>query len=110
LQVATAMGVGLALAPYNAKYRDVKHFVPLALQLFYYSTPAIYPESVVPPWARFWFDLNPLAIVITGYRSALLGHWPPLDDIVRLFFIALVSLGGGLYLFVKKEGEVIDYL
>jgi lipopolysaccharide transport system permease protein len=108
--LAIGMGVGLILAPINARYRDVKHFVPLALQLFYYSTPAIYPVSAVPVWAKPWYNINPLSLVITSYRHALLDQWPPARAIFTLFGTAVVLLTLGVYLFQRQDRKVVDTL
>jgi len=104
------LGVGLVLAPINAKYRDVKHFVPLALQLFYYSTPAIYPVSAVPPWAKPWYEVNPLSLVITSYREAMLGHWPSASHLTTLCVMAIVCLAVGVYVFQRQDGRIVDTL
>lgn len=104
------LGVALVLAPINAKYRDVKHFVPLALQLFYYSTPAIYPVSAVPPWAKPWYEVNPLSLVITSYREAMLGHWPSASHLTTLCVMAIVCLAVGVYVFQRQDGRIVDTL
>lgn len=108
--LAIGMGVGLILAPINARYRDVKHFVPLALQLFYYSTPAIYPVSAVPIWAKPWYNINPLSLVITSYRHALLDQWPPARAMFTLLGTAVVLLSLGVYLFQRQDRKVVDTL
>jgi lipopolysaccharide transport system permease protein len=106
----TGLGVGLILAPLNAKYRDVKHLVPLALQLFYYSTPAIYPVSAVPSWAKPWYAINPLSLVITGYRDAMQGHWPAQSTLLTLIAIALVCFSTGVLVFQHFDKNVVDTL
>ena len=106
----TGLGVGLLLAPLNAKYRDVKHLVPLALQLFYYSTPAIYPLSAVPVWAKPWYNVNPLSLAISGFRESLQGNWPSLNSMLMLTSIALVLFCLGVYSFTKYDRNVVDVL
>ncbi|HAU0673879.1 TPA: ABC transporter permease [Legionella pneumophila] len=113
LLVSTLMiglGIGLVLAPINAKYRDVKHFMPLALQLFYYSTPAIYPVSAVPVWAKPWYAVNPLSLVITSYREVLIGHWPSPTIIITLSSMAIITFLVGLIAFHHMEHKVVDIL
>jgi lipopolysaccharide transport system permease protein len=106
----TGLGVGLMLAPLNARYRDIKHFVPLALQLFYYSTPAIYPLSAVPVWAKPWYNVNPLSLVIAGFRDTLQGRWPALEQMAILFLIGTALLSAGVYMFTKYDRRVVDIL
>lgn len=104
------LGIGLVLAPINAKYRDIKHFMPLALQLFYYSTPAIYPVSAVPVWAKPWYAVNPLSLVITSYREVLMGHWPSPTIIMTLSGMAIITFLVGLVAFHHMEHKVVDIL
>lgn len=104
------LGVGLMLAPINARYRDIKHFVPLALQLFYYSTPAIYPVSAVPPWAKPWYAVNPLSLVITGYREAMQGRWPSITSLTTLCVMAIVCFVVGMMVFQRLDRKVVDTL
>ena len=104
------LGIGLALSPINAKYRDVKHFMPLALQLFYYSTPAIYPVSAVPIWAKPWFDINPLSLVISSYRDAMLNKWPETSALITLGTMGIVFFFLGLVVFQYMDRKVIDTL
>lgn len=106
----TGLGAGLLLAPLNAKYRDVKHLVPLALQLFYYSTPAIYPLSAVPPWAKPWYNVNPLSLVIQGYRDTLQGRWPDGFAMLTLLGISIGLFAMGVYTFTKYDRKVVDVL
>jgi len=106
----TGLGVGLLLAPLNARFRDVKHLVPLALQLFYYSTPAIYPVSSVPPWAKPWYNVNPLSLVITGLRESLMGKWPEPRPMMILIGIAVTLLAAGVFFFTKYDRNVVDIL
>lgn len=110
LQLMIAIGVGLILAPLNARYRDVKHMVPLGLQLFYYSTPAIYPVSAVPPWAAPWFAVNPLSLVISAYRGALQGRWPSFDSMLVLSLEAILILGFGVWYYLRFDRRVVDVI
>lgn len=110
LQLMIAVGVGLFLAPLNTKYRDVKHIVPLGLQLFYYSTPAIYPISAVPSWATPWFSVNPLSLVITAYRGACMGQWPALNGMLVLGVEAILIFGVGCYFYLRFDRRVVDIL
>ncbi len=104
------LGVGMFLAPINAKFRDIKHFMPLALQLFYYSTPAIYPVSAVPIWAKPWYAVNPLSLIITSYRDVLQGHWPSSTILLTLSGMAIITFFVGLLSFHHMEHKVIDIL
>ena len=41
-----ALGLGLALSVTNVYFRDTQHFVGIAMQLWFYATPIVYPISL----------------------------------------------------------------
>lgn len=110
IQMALALGIGLLLAPYNARYRDVKHAIPLVIQLYYFANPIMYPVSVAPPWAKWVFQINPFAVVISTYRNVLNGegvHWLSL---FYAFVVSILLLFFGALLFMRKEQDLVDVL
>lgn len=110
IQMAWALGLGLMLAPFNAKYRDVKHIIPLFIQLYYFASPIVYPVSAAPQWARWVYEMNPFAVVITAYRAALAGtgfHWLSL---LFAFLMASATFFLGALVFMRKEQNSVDTL
>jgi lipopolysaccharide transport system permease protein len=81
IQVTLIMGVVLLGSAISVFFRDVRFIVPLGLQLWFYATPVIYPESLVSPGLRTWYMLNPMAGMISSFRRVLLRglHPVPLD-------------------------------
>lgn len=73
LAMLTALGFSLWLSALNAQYRDVGYLVPFLVQIWMYVTPVIYATSLVPERYRFVLALNPMTIVVEGFRWALLG-------------------------------------
>src|SRR5262252_5848225 len=73
LALATALAVGLFLAALNVRFRDVGYTVPFIVQVWMYSSPIVYPVSLVPERWRFLNTLNPMAGVIEGVRWAMFG-------------------------------------
>lgn len=68
-----ALGTGMLLSALNVKYRDIRHALPFAMQVWMFASPVIYPSALVPePWRRV-LALNPVAGVIEGFRAALFG-------------------------------------
>ena len=108
IQAMYAMGLGLFLAPFSTKYRDIKLFVPLALQLYYFANPIMYPVSAAPHWLRYWYEFNPMSMVINTYRGALRGEWPSLEQFLFGFIAALVVFILGFNTFRKNEQTIVD--
>jgi lipopolysaccharide transport system permease protein len=110
IQMAWALGLGLLLAPYNARYRDVKHIIPLVIQLYYFANPIMYPVSVAPSWALWLFKVNPFAIVITTYRSLLNGQGPDWTLVIYALLVSIAFLAAGAFLFMRKGQDMVDIL
>lgn len=110
IQTSWAVGLGLMLAPYNARYRDVKHIIPLFIQLYYFANPIMYPVSVAPHWAQWMFRMNPFAVVINTYRSALNGHPTDWMAVLIALSMSLGVLAIGAVVFIRKEKTMVDVL
>jgi lipopolysaccharide transport system permease protein len=104
LAALTALGVGLWLAAFNVRFRDVNHAMPFITQLWLFATPVAYPISVVPDAWRPLYELNPMAAVVEGFRWALTGESDlPLRMLMISGGIAMVILISGLYWFRREE-------
>ncbi len=66
----------------NVRYRDVQHLIGLALLVWFWMTPIVYPAGTVQaklvdpsaPWSpHLWtvYFLNPLTPIISGFQRAL---------------------------------------
>lgn len=110
LAALTALAVSLWLSALNVRYRDVKLLVPVAVQLWFYATPIIYPSSLLPePWQTPYALLNPMVGVVEGFRWAVLGVGaaPGAELAVSVLGVVLV-LVGGLYHFRRAERVFAD--
>jgi lipopolysaccharide transport system permease protein len=111
VQILLTLGVVFFAAAVNVFYRDVRFVVPLALQLWLYATPIIYPLSAVPEWLRPYYMLNPMAVLIDSYRRLLLlGQLPDWLHLVEGSAIALVVFCGGYLYFKRNEKHFADLI
>jgi lipopolysaccharide transport system permease protein len=109
LSLATALSVGMWLSALNIRYRDVGHAIPFLAQLWMYSSPVVYPVSMVPERWRSAYSLNPMAGVIEGFRWALLGKENPDFWVIGVSaIVVLVLLMGGLVFFRRMEPTFAD--
>jgi lipopolysaccharide transport system permease protein len=87
ITMMTALGLGLILCSLNVKYRDIRHIIPLMVQLWMYCT-VIVPFSKLPDWLGNWkwlYGLNPMAGVVEGFRWCLLHpHMKNTRDVPRV--------------------------
>lgn len=116
LTAATALGVGLWLAAINVRYRDVGYALPFVIQLWLFVTPVIYPTTLTVKWLERrglpgWLTgLNPMAGVVEGFRSALLGVETPQGGSVILTscVVSVSILVTGLVYFARAEDAFAD--
>jgi lipopolysaccharide transport system permease protein len=111
LAVMTAAGVSYWLSALDVKYRDVRYTLPFLAQLWLFSTPVVYPSSIVPEGWRALFGINPMVGVVEGFRWVLLGTAPP-DPAMLLISLAtvLVVFIGGLLYFAHIEQSLTDII
>jgi lipopolysaccharide transport system permease protein len=93
MMIVASLGVVFLLAALTVSYRDFKYITPFGVQLLMYASPIVYPTHMIPERYRWLFALNPMAGVIDGWRSAILGK--PWD--IKLI---LISAASTLILFV----------
>lgn len=102
-QVVLTLGIVFFAATLNVWFRDIRFVVPLALQLWMYASPVIYPVSLVPERWRPLYLLNPMASLIDSYRRTILLGQPPDYP----FFLWAVGLSSALcvvgYAYFKRS-------
>ena len=108
LTTAAALGIGLWLSALNVRYRDVRYAIPFIIQLWFLSTPVMYPSSLLPPAWRVLYGINPMAGVVEGFRWGLLGTELHRGLLAMSLAIILLALVGGLHYFRRMERTFAD--
>lgn len=108
VQLALLLGLGFACAALNVFYRDVQSLLVLALQVWFYASPIIYPTSLVPAWLRPYYYLNPMAGVLEAYRDVLLRASTPGPYLATAAALSAVLLLGGYWFFKRVEFRFAD--
>jgi lipopolysaccharide transport system permease protein len=109
LAFVTALGIGLALAAMNARYRDVPFMIPPFLQLMPFVSGVPFAVQEIPEKWQWILALNPMTAVVTGWRWAVLGAPAPvLGQAAIGVAVAFVLFVGGLTLFRSTEPRIAD--
>lgn len=110
VQVAFTLGVVLLVSSIIVYVRDLRHIVPIALQLGLFATPVAYGLEAVPGrWLWLYSLLNPLGPVIDGYRrTILLGQAPDLFLLGLAALSAMTLLVFGYTVFKRLETGIAD--
>jgi ABC-type polysaccharide/polyol phosphate export permease len=115
----TAFGLGLAfvLSVANVYFRDTQHFVAIALQLWFYLTPIVYPVSVLNShtehrhWLLVLYRCNPIERFTEVFRNTIYdGRWPSLSNTIFLVTVSAVVLVIGQLVFNKFAGRLAEEL
>jgi lipopolysaccharide transport system permease protein len=105
-----SLGIGMWTAALNTRYRDVGVVLPVLLQLWMFLSPVVYPSSLVPEGWRVLYYLNPMAGIIEGMRSSLLGlefNWVGLSVSAVLTLFSFLCF---IYHFCSKQDELVDII
>jgi ABC-type polysaccharide/polyol phosphate export permease len=110
VQFAFTIGIVLIVSSAMVYVRDLRHALPLVLQLGLFATPVAYGMKEVPPEVRDIYGyINPLAPVIDGYRrTVLLGLSPEWRTFIPAAATSLAVLLLGYLLFKKLETGIAD--
>jgi lipopolysaccharide transport system permease protein len=111
LTAAFALGSGLLISVFTARYRDIDTFFQYILRLGMFVTPVVFPSSIVPSKYQFLFWLNPLTPIIETFRAVFFNQGAIKYDYLLLAVVdTTILLILGLVLFKRRETEVMDII
>src|SRR5207249_3807961 len=89
-QLLLALALSWFLAALGVYLRDLTQIVGFLLQLWFFLTPILYPESGIPAAAAPLLKLNPILVLVRGYRAIFLEQSAP--PISQLAWLTLGSI------------------
>jgi lipopolysaccharide transport system permease protein len=112
LLLLAAVGVGTLLAALTVAYRDFRHVVPFAVQLWMFATPTIYlqADGLLSDRVRALLPFNPTYGLIRVFRQALLGEPLDLYALGVSGTVSLVLLVVGNVYFRRVERSFADII
>jgi ABC-2 type transport system permease protein len=119
-----AAGIAMLLAILNVHFRDTEHFLSLALQLWMYLSPIIYPITLVrgqsdrlgplfgtPVTLEGLYSVNPMVHFVEVFRSLLYDNtWPDPVSAGLCVAWALVAFALGALVFRRAEPNLAEAL
>lgn len=110
VHLAFTLGVVAIISSTIVYVRDVRHALPILLQLGLFASPVAYSLGAIPDsWRNVYAAANPLGPVIDSYRRVLLlGKAPDWTMLGLAAATSTVLLVGGYYLFKKLEVGIAD--
>ncbi len=105
-----AVGVGTLLAALVVAYRDFRFVITFLVQIWMFASPVAYSLDIVPPRWQLLYSLNPLAGIISGFRSALLNEPFRWDCISVSLGVTGVVAVLGIFYFRREERKFADII
>jgi ABC-type polysaccharide/polyol phosphate export permease len=108
LMAVFAAGVGLVVSSLNVFFRDVGYLYSIVMQLWFYLTPIIYPESTLSGKVNHTILVllrhNPPTLFVHSVRSYLYDEtFGTVGPLLWLGLEAVVALAVGLFVFKRLE-------
>ena len=111
IQIAFSIGLGIMLGVLNVFFRDVGQFFNVLLQFWFWLTPIVYAQSILPDFAKNWLRCNPMVGLMESYQGIMVsGAWPQWQNLWLIFVLSIFFCIYGWRLFRKRSGEMIDEL
>jgi lipopolysaccharide transport system permease protein len=111
-QLATTLGIAIAIAAVTVYFRDLEHLVTIALTAWFYLTPVLYPlqASALPAGAGKYIrylELNPMSWLFETYHSVLFYKtWPDPQNFTLMLAFALICLVAGYLIFARLRPRI----
>jgi ABC-2 type transport system permease protein/lipopolysaccharide transport system permease protein len=110
IQLLFTLGIAIVISALSVYLRDLRHAVPILLQLGLFATPVAYGLDFIPEQLRTaYVAVNPLGAVIDGYRATVLhGNAPDawLTSVAAVSSLTIFLLG--YYAFKRMETGLAD--
>ena len=118
LLTVLAVGLAMLLSALYVRFRDISPIWDVVLQLLFYASPVLYVLSLVPDSFERAMLANPIAVVLTQMRHAVLDPEAPsvfeaIGPDVRLLLplgIVAVCFALGLWVFMRETPRIAENL
>ena len=113
----TSYGFGLFVSVCNVYIGDIEQLLHYALRMGFFLSPVLFPSETVmqserlPDFFKFLFQINPMAILITAYRSLLLdGNVFEIKGILTLAICLIILIQLGLFWVRINSPQIVKML
>jgi teichoic acid transport system permease protein len=103
LQTTLNLGLALLFAALNVYMRDVQQLLGYLVRILFFTTPVLYPVSLLPSGIRTAMAFNPLYPVFAAYQEVVGGGVPTIGQLAGSLFWAVLFLVLGAGLFLSHE-------
>lgn len=111
LQFVMIAGFVTYMSKYGLLFKDLVQISWVFVSIWFYLSPGIYPERLIPPDYMWLYNLNPFATIFPAWRNVLIDGTSP--DLIKLgmwFLVFLPFALFGLRSIVKSRADFFKRL
>jgi lipopolysaccharide transport system permease protein len=109
-QFAITYGFSIAISAVNLFFRDMERIISILTTLLFYVTPIIYSEEMIPEKFRAFILLNPLSVIMMGWRNLFMKGTLDLWAVATAFIYSAVILVLGYLVFRRLRWRFAEVL
>lgn len=110
-QMTMIVGFVTFLGKYGVLFKDLSQIAWVFVAIWFYMSPGIYPENLIPDNYRWLYDLNPFATIFPAWRDVLInGVQPDLFKIGLWLGVAIPFALIGLRMLTKSRAAFFKRL
>jgi ABC-2 type transport system permease protein len=111
LMLAFGTGLALTASVLNVYFRDTAQVVTIGMQVWFYATPIVYPEALVPERYQAVLGLNPMSDFVSCFRALLYdARIPDAADLLGAAAWSAAVFAFGVWLFRRFEPRLAEEL
>ena len=111
VQYIFLIGISFIVSSVTVYFRDLQHFIGIALQLLFYATPIVYAPNAIPEEFQWIIQYNPMTYVINGYRDIFYyKQMPDLSSMAMVLVIGIIVCLLGYFIFSKLQRRFAEEL
>ncbi len=107
IQFLFTLGLAILFSIIGVYFRDLPHILQFSLRIWLYLSPILYSVSFIPKPFRLIYMLNPFAALLNSYKNILVRGSSPSSYIWVVVIIGVFFLFFGLWMFNKKEKDLV---
>ncbi len=109
--ICFSISLGLTLGILNVFFRDVGQLFGICLQFWFWFTPIVYSENILPSKIRYLLRINPMSPIIESFHRVIVtGSWPNWESLIYPVSLSLVLGLSGYSLFRSNIADIMDEL
>ncbi len=103
--------IGLIFGLIYAFFRDFRYLFQLILQFWFYLTPVMYTQSMIPEKFQVFLHLNPVAMIFIGFQKSLVfDKWLTPFEWLSITSWTLFAFFTAKYQFQKHSKRIVEIL